>query len=60
MHTCYKIYSYFHFQFFIFNLSSAVNSATLMINIFGLLYSNSYDSSQGYIFLDDPYWFLGD
>ena len=29
MHTCYKIYSYFEFQFFTYHISSVVHSATL-------------------------------
>ena len=29
MHTCYKIYGYFEFQFFTYFLSSVVHSATL-------------------------------
>ena len=30
MHSCYKIYDYFEFQFFTYHLSSAVHSATLI------------------------------
>ena len=29
MHTCYKIYGYFEFQFFTYHLSPVVHSATL-------------------------------
>ena len=31
MHTCYKIYSYFEFQFFTYHLPSVVHSATLIM-----------------------------
>ena len=36
MHTCYKIYGYFEFQFFTYHLSSVLHSATLNV-ISGIL-----------------------